>query len=124
MATGSHARRSCGNLPSGNSAATLPSRNVAHTRGMDRLYVRGLANLALPILTLYGAGKPKAAYDRRGELVSAILSLLFGAHRVVPTFERSARLKQSDLGAGCQVSIQACPRSNIPDGFEPQGLDA
>jgi transposase len=66
-------------------------RNFAHqfdTGGMDRLYVRGLhnvhkklliqaaaCNLALLMRALYGAGKPKAAHDRRGELVSAILSL-------------------------------------------------
>jgi len=65
-------------------------RNFAHqfdTGGLDRLYVRGLGNvhkklliqaaacnLALLMRTLYGAGKPKAAHDRQGELVSAILS--------------------------------------------------
>jgi transposase len=64
-------------------------RNFAHqfdTGGMDRLYVRGphnvhkklliqaaACNLALLMRTLYGAGKPKAAHDRRGELVFAIL---------------------------------------------------
>lgn len=55
---------------------------------MDRLYVRGLhnvhkklliqaaaCNLARLMRSLYGAGKPKAAHDRRDELVSAILSL-------------------------------------------------
>jgi hypothetical protein len=54
---------------------------------MDRLYVRGLhnvhkklliqaaaCNLALLMRSLYGAGKPRAAHDRGGELVSAILS--------------------------------------------------
>jgi len=66
-------------------------RNFAHqfdTGGLDRLYVRGLGNvhkklliqaaacnLALLMRSLFGAGKPKATHDRRGELVSAILSL-------------------------------------------------
>jgi transposase len=66
-------------------------RNFAHqfdTGGMDRLYVRGLhnvhkklliqaaaCNLALLMRTLYGAGKPKAAHDRRGELILVILRL-------------------------------------------------
>src|SRR6202044_3101931 len=66
-------------------------RNFAHqfdTGGMDRLYVRGLhnvhkklliqaaaCNLALLMRSLYGAGKPKAAHDRRAGLVSAILRL-------------------------------------------------
>jgi hypothetical protein len=66
-------------------------RNFAHqfdTGGMDRLYVRGLhnvhkklliqaaaCNLALLMRTLYGAGKPKAAHDRQGELILAILRL-------------------------------------------------
>ena len=64
-------------------------RNFAHqfdTGGMDQLHVRGrnnvhkklliqaaACNLALLMRTLYGAGKPKAAHDRRGELVFAIL---------------------------------------------------
>jgi hypothetical protein len=55
---------------------------------MDRLYVRGrnnvhkklliqaaACNLALLMRTLYGAGNPKAAHDRRRELVFAILRL-------------------------------------------------
>ena len=62
-------------------------RNFAHqfdTGGLDRLYVRGLqnvhkklliqaaaCNLALLMRTLYGAGKPRAAHDRRSELVLA-----------------------------------------------------
>jgi transposase len=66
-------------------------RNFAHqfdTGGLDRLYVRGLhnvqkklliqaaaCNLALLMRALYGAGKPRAAHDRRGELVFAILWL-------------------------------------------------
>jgi transposase len=66
-------------------------RSFAHqfdTGGMDRLYVRGLhnvhkklliqaaaCNLALLMRSLYGAGKPKAAHDRRAGLVSAILRL-------------------------------------------------
>jgi hypothetical protein len=66
-------------------------RNFAHqfdTGGLDRLYVRGLrgvhkkmliqaaaCNLALLMRTLYGAGKPRAAHDRRGALVFAILRL-------------------------------------------------
>ena len=32
-------------------------------------------NLALLMRALYGAGKPRAAHDRRGELISAILWL-------------------------------------------------
>jgi transposase len=66
-------------------------RNFAHqfdTGGLDRLYVRGLqnvhkklliqaaaCNLALLMRTLYGAGKPRAAHDRRRELILAILRL-------------------------------------------------
>jgi transposase len=66
-------------------------RNFAHqfdTGGMDRLYVRGLhnvhkkfliqaaaCNLALLMRSLYGAGKPRAAQDRWGQLTSAILRL-------------------------------------------------
>jgi len=66
-------------------------RNFAHqfdTGGMDRLYVRGrdnvhkklllqaaACNLAMLLRSLYGAGKPRAAHDRRGELVFAILWL-------------------------------------------------
>jgi transposase len=66
-------------------------RNFAHqfdTGGMDRLYVRGrnnvhkklliqaaACNLALLMRTLYGAGKPRAAHDCRGELVLAVLLL-------------------------------------------------
>jgi transposase len=64
-------------------------RNFAHqfdTGGMDRLYVRGrenvhkklllqaaACNLALLMRSLYGAGKPRAANDRK---VKAILSVL------------------------------------------------
>ena len=66
-------------------------RNFAHqfdTGGMDRLYVRGLnnvhkrlliqaaaCNLALLMRSLYGAGKPRAAHDRWGQLTFAILRL-------------------------------------------------
>jgi transposase len=65
-------------------------RNFAHqfdTGGLDRLYVRGpgtvhkklliqaACNLALLMRALYGAGKPRAAHDRRGELVFAFLWL-------------------------------------------------
>jgi transposase len=66
-------------------------RNFAHqfdTGGMARLYVRGRnnvhkklllqaasCNLALLMRELYGAGKPRAAHDRRGELISTILWL-------------------------------------------------
>jgi hypothetical protein len=55
---------------------------------MDRLYVRGLnnvhkrlliqaaaCNLALLMRSLYGAGKPRAAHDRWGQLTFAILRL-------------------------------------------------
>src|SRR5271170_1188331 len=66
-------------------------RNFAHqfdTGGMDRLYVRGLhnvhkklliqaaaCNLALLMRSLYGAGKPRAAHDRWGQITFAILRL-------------------------------------------------
>jgi hypothetical protein len=66
-------------------------RNFAHqfdTGGMDRLYVRGgnnahkklliqaaACNLALLMRTLYGAGKPRAAHDRRGQPIFGILLL-------------------------------------------------
>jgi len=66
-------------------------RNFAHqfdTGGLDRLYVRGrinvhkklliqaaACNLALLMRALSGAGKPRAAHDRRGKLVFAILQL-------------------------------------------------
>jgi transposase len=66
-------------------------RNFAHqfdTGGLERLYVRGrinvhkklliqaaACNLALLMRALSGAGKPKAAHDRRGKLVFAILQL-------------------------------------------------
>jgi transposase len=66
-------------------------QNFAHqfdTGGLDRLYVRGrnnvhkklliqaaACNLAMLMRALYGAGKPRAAHDRRAELISAILSL-------------------------------------------------
>src|ERR1700733_11828153 len=67
-------------------------RNFAHqfdTGGLDRLYVRGIenvhkkfllqaaaCNLALLLRSMYGAGKPKAAYDRAFEAIFAILALL------------------------------------------------
>jgi transposase len=67
-------------------------RNFAHqfdTGGLDRLYGRGLenvhkkfllqaaaCNLALLLRSMYGAGKPKAAYDRAFEAIFAILALL------------------------------------------------
>ena len=66
-------------------------RNFAHqfdTGGVDRLFVRGrhnvqkrlliqaaACNLALLMRALYGAGKPRAAHDRRGKFVFAILWL-------------------------------------------------
>ena len=66
-------------------------RNFAHqfdTGGMDRLYVRGrnnvhkklliqaaACNLALLMRALYGAGKPRAAHERRVELILAILQI-------------------------------------------------
>src|SRR5450755_4112522 len=67
-------------------------RNFAHqfdTGGLDRLYVRGLANvhkkfliqatacnLALLMRSRYGAGKPRAAYDRAVEALFAILAVI------------------------------------------------
>ena len=75
-------------------------RNFAHqfdTGGMGRLYVRGIVNvhkklllqaaacnLALLLRSYYGAGKPRAAHDRIGEAVFAILafmSVLEGLYR-------------------------------------------
>jgi transposase len=66
-------------------------RNFAHqfdTGGLDRLYVRGIGNvhkklliqaaacnLALLMRALYGAGKPRAAQDRWGELIFVVLVL-------------------------------------------------
>jgi len=63
-------------------------RNFAHqfdTGGLERLYVRGwrnvhkklliqaaACNLALLMRALYGAGKPRAAHDRRVQLIFAI----------------------------------------------------
>jgi transposase len=67
-------------------------RNFAHqfdTGGMDRLYVRGIGNvhkklliqaaacnLALLMRSMYGAGKPRAAYDQAVEVIFAILALI------------------------------------------------
>jgi transposase len=67
-------------------------RNFAHqfdTGGLDRLYVRGLGNvhkkllvqaaacnLALLLRSLYGAGKPKAAHDRKTEVYLTVLVLI------------------------------------------------
>ena len=67
-------------------------RNFAHqfdTGGLDRLYVRGIknvhkkfliqaaaCNLALLMRSVYGAGKPKAAYDRAVAAIFAILVVL------------------------------------------------
>jgi transposase len=67
-------------------------RNFAHqfdTGGMDRLYVRGrenvhkklllqaaACNLALLLRSLYGAGKPRAAHDRRIRRISTILRFM------------------------------------------------
>src|SRR5450755_4110836 len=70
-------------------------RNFAHkfdTGGWDRLYVRGeknvhkksliqaaACNLALLMRSRYGAGKPRAAYDRAVEAIFAILALIMVA---------------------------------------------
>ena len=67
-------------------------RNFAHqfdTGGMDRLYVRGIknvhkkfliqaaaCNLALLMRSLYGAGKPRAAYERAVAAIFAFLAVL------------------------------------------------
>ena len=67
-------------------------RNFAHqfdTGGLDRLYVRGIknvhkkfliqaaaCNLALLMRSLYGAGKPRAAYDRAVAALFAFLAVL------------------------------------------------
>ena len=74
-------------------------RNFAHqfdTGGMDRLWVRGLdnvhkklllqaaaCNLALLMRAWYGAGKPKAAHDRRGEFIFATLLLYLVCMRIL-----------------------------------------
>ena len=73
-------------------------RNFAHqfdTGGMDRLYVRGIANvhkklllqaaacnLALLLRSLYGAGKPRAAHDRIVEAVLTILAFMGAVERL------------------------------------------
>jgi transposase len=70
-------------------------RNFAHqfdTGGLDRLYVRGIknvhkkfliqaaaCNLALLMRSLYGAGKPRAAYDRAVAALFAFLAVLTAA---------------------------------------------
>jgi hypothetical protein len=67
-------------------------RNFAHqfdTGGLDRLYVRGIknvhkkfliqaaaCNLALLIRSVYGAGKPRAAYDRAVVVLFEFLAVL------------------------------------------------
>jgi transposase len=67
-------------------------RNFAHqfdTGGLDRLYVRGIknvhkkfliqaaaCNLALLMRSMYGSGKPKAAYDRAVAAIFAILAVI------------------------------------------------
>jgi transposase len=67
-------------------------RNFAHqfdTGGLDRLYVRGIknvhkkfliqaaaCNLALLMRSMYGSGKPKAAYDRAVAAIFATLAVL------------------------------------------------
>jgi transposase len=67
-------------------------RNFAHqfdSGGLDRLYVRGVknvhkkfliqaaaCNLALLMRSRYGAGKPRAAYDRAVEALFAILAVI------------------------------------------------
>jgi transposase len=67
-------------------------RNFAHqfdTGGLVRLYVRGLTNvhkkfliqaaacnLALLMRSMYGAGKPRAAYDRAVEVIFVIMALI------------------------------------------------
>jgi transposase len=67
-------------------------RNFAHqfdTGGLDRLYVRGIknvhkkfliqaaaCNLALLMRSLYGAGKPRAAYDRAVAVLFEFLAVL------------------------------------------------
>jgi transposase len=110
-------------------------RNFAHqfdTGGMARLYVRGRnnvhkklllqaasCNLALLMRELYGAGKPRAAHDRRGELIYAILwldSVLSAMHKLEQTCcsdpdssrnqpRRSSRIscscKKRSLDTGC-----------------------
>jgi transposase len=92
-------------------------RNFAHqfdTGGLDRLYVRGLrdvhkkmliqaaaCNLALLMRTLYGAGKPRAAHDRWGALVFAILRL----------YSALSALRQPVMGfSGAQESKPNRPR--------------
>src|SRR6266481_716136 len=67
-------------------------RNFAHqfdSGGLDRLYVRGRANvhkkfliqaaacnLALLLRSRYGTGKPRAAHDRAGEVILMILAVV------------------------------------------------
>ncbi len=72
-------------------------RNFAHqfdTGGLDRLYVRGIknvhkkfliqaaaCNLALLLRSIYGAGKPKAAYNRAVAAIFAILAVIRAVER-------------------------------------------
>lgn len=84
-------------------------RNFAHqfdTGGMDRLYVRGIGNvhkklliqaaacnLALLMRSMYGAGKPRAAHDRAGEAIFAILALM----RALSSISESWRAHSGNL---------------------------
>lgn len=99
---------------------------------MARLYVRGLhnvhkklliqaaaCNLALLMRSLYGAGKPRAAHDRWGQLTFGILRLyweLFGTYQsewallvvsaAIPDqprrgYRNSRRVKTDGLETGC-----------------------
>jgi transposase len=105
-------------------------RNFAHqfdTGGLDRLYVRGLqnvhkklliqaaaCNLALLMRSLYGAGKPRAAHDRRGELVSAILSLysvLTALCRPVLGFSGAQESKRTRPRCGHSKNLHSSNRS-------------
>jgi transposase len=79
-------------------------RNFAHqfdTGGLDRLYVRGIANvhkkfllqaaacnLALLMRSLYGVGKPRAAHDRIIDGILAILAFISALEAFPATAER------------------------------------
>jgi hypothetical protein len=92
--------------------------NFAHqfdTGGLDRLYVRGIknvhkkfliqaaaCNLALLMRLLYGAGKPRAAYDRAVAALFAFLAVLTADHGSVTAW--SADLDEQ-LGTSVAIYI-------------------
>ena len=104
-------------------------RNFAHqfdTGGMDRLYVRGIGNvhkklliqaaacnLALLMRSIYGAGKPRAAYDQAVEAIFAILSLIKALSRASePWYANSGNLAKSCASVRTRVDILLVTRKS------------